>query len=95
MSEFGRDEKYWSERLNSAKDDIESLLCLTKLENFELKAKIAELQSGVLAQCLAEVMARAGQAGFMAGVECVTTHDQSTIDAAEEYAKQLRQQAGK
>ena len=50
MSEFGRDEKYWSERLNNAKDDIESLLCLSKLENFELRAKIAELQNGALAQ---------------------------------------------
>lgn len=42
MSEFGRDEKYWSERLNGAKDDIESLLCLTKLEVFELKAQVEQ-----------------------------------------------------
>jgi hypothetical protein len=45
------------------------------------------------AQCLAEIKAQAGHAGFMAGVECVTTHDESTIYAAEEYANQIRQQA--
>lgn len=45
------------------------------------------------AQCLTEIKAQAGQAGFMAGVECVTTHDESTIYAAEEYANQIRQQA--
>ncbi|WNO60851.1 hypothetical protein [Rheinheimera sp. MMS21-TC3] len=72
-------------------------------DNYQTSHAFCELQDSLAvtpAQCLAEIKARAGRDGFIAGVDYSESANylpqqpsNLTIKAAEKYANQLRQQA--